>query len=225
MTATVPERHTLFGRYLRLEPLRRADLPSLYTVIGQPLTFASGFGGGPGGYRDTEKSFVAWAEGYFAWGAGIVFAVRLNGGPHDGELVGTTTLGHFKTTREHTEIGWTAYDPRVWGTQVNAEAKLLLLALAFESGFGRVQIQADVMNERSRAAIARLGATFEGIVRRDRLREDGSWRDSAVFSVIIDDWPRVRASLEDRLAAYGDRPVLFRTAPPAGSPTLAGGTQ
>jgi len=106
---------------------------------------------------------------------------------------------------------WTAYDPRVWGTAVNAEAKLLLLGLAFDHGFGRVKIQADSLNERSRAAIGGIGATFEGIVRRDIPRADGSWRDSAVFSIIRDDWPRVRAGLEQRLERHGDRPVLFRT--------------
>ena len=93
---------------------------------------------------------------------------------------------------------------------MNAEAKLLMLATAFEHGFGRVKLQADVLNERSRAAITKLGAQFEGVVRRDRLRADGSWRDSAVFSVIVDDWPAVRAGLEERLQASAGRPVEFR---------------
>jgi RimJ/RimL family protein N-acetyltransferase len=86
---------------------------------------------------------------------------------------------------------------------VNPEAKLLLLGAAFEHGFGRVKIQADVLNSRSRAAIAKLGATFEGIVRRDRPRADGSWRDSAVFSVIVDDWPAVQAGLRERVENQG----------------------
>jgi RimJ/RimL family protein N-acetyltransferase len=98
---------------------------------------------------------------------------------------------------------------------VNPEAKLLLLGLAFDLGFGRVKIQADAVNARSRAAIAKLGAQFEGISRRDRLRADGSFRDTAIYSVIVDEWPAVRAGLEARLAAYGDEPV--RLGPPSRS--------
>ncbi|HEV7948907.1 MAG TPA: GNAT family protein [Glaciihabitans sp.] len=213
MTAVRPSRRPVEGRFVRLVPLERTDLPQLFTAIAHPIVFASGFGGGPAGYRDTVSEFTRWAETGFQWGSGSVYGIRLVGGPHDGQLVGTTTMGDFDVANESTHIGWTAYDPRVWGTQVNAETKLLLLGLAFASGFGRVKIQADVLNERSRAAIAGIGATFEGIARRDKRRADGTWRDCAIFSVIIDDWPRVSALLEERLEPYGDRPVLFRTPP------------
>lgn len=196
---------------MRLESLRREHLPALFLAIGHPVVFAGGYGGGPAGYHDTEATFAEWAETYYRWEDGNAYAVFLVGGPHDGELVGTTTLADFEPAKEATHIGWTAYDPRVWGTAVNAEVKLLLLGLAFESGFGRVKIQADAANERSRAAIAGIGATFEGISRRDRLRADGAWADSAVFSVTVEDWPRVRAGLEERLERWGDRPVLFRS--------------
>ena len=75
-----------------------------------------------------------------------------------------------------------------------------MLAEAFDNGFGRVKLQADVLNERSRAAILKLGATFEGVARRDRRRADGSWRGSAIYSILADEWPDVRAGLEARLA-------------------------
>ena len=91
--------------------------------------------------------------------------------------------------------------------KMNPEAKLLLLGLAFDHGFGRVKLQADALNDRSRAAILKLGAQFEGIARRHKPRADGSWRDSAVYAVIVDDWPSVRAGLEARLAAWGEEPV------------------
>jgi RimJ/RimL family protein N-acetyltransferase len=198
---------------VRLEPLRQEHLPALFTAIGHPIIFAGGYGGGMAAYRDTLEGFTEWAKTYFDWERGNPYAVFIVGGPHDGELVGTTTLTDFDPDREAAHIGWTAYDLRVWGSAVNAEAKLLLLGLAFDHGFGRVLIQADALNERSRAAIAGIGATFEGVLRRDRLRADGTWRDSAVFSVIIDDWPRVKALLERRLARSGDRPVLFRNRP------------
>lgn len=89
---------------------------------------------------------------------------------------------------------------------------VMLLGLAFDSGFGRVKIQADAANERSRAAIAGIGAAFEGVLRRDKIRADGTWRDTAVYSVIVDEWPVVRAHLEQRLQRFEGRPVLFRTA-------------
>ena len=211
MAATRPEPAPLEGAYIRLEPLTRALLPELYAAIGHPEVFAGGYGGGPAGYRDTEAGFVEWAETYYQWGAGNPYAIRLIGGPHAGTLVGTTTLGDFAPALEAAHIGWTAYDPRVWGTVVNPEAKLLLLGLAFDHGFGRVKIQADVLNTRSRAAIAKLGATFEGILRRDVPRADGSWRDSAVFSIIIDEWPEVQAALLERVENQGaGRPVEIR---------------
>lgn len=204
MSAVRPDpTRPLEGRYVRLDALSRDDLPELYEAIGHPEVFAGGYGGGPQGYRDSVEGFVEFALGYYQWDAGNPFAIRLVGGPDAGRLVGTTTLGDFEPAYEAAHIGWTAYDPRVWGTVVNPEAKLLLLGLAFEHGFGRVKIQADVLNERSRAAIAKLGATFEGIVRRDRPRADGSWRDSAVFSIIVDEWPAIQDALTVRVGQQG----------------------
>ena len=204
MSAVRPDPdEALEGRYVRLEGLTHEVLPELYEAIGHPEVFAGGYGGGPQGYRDSVEGFVAFAEEYYQWGRGNPYVIRLVGGQHAGRVVGTTTLGDIEPAFEAAHIGWTAYDPRVWGTVVNPEAKLLLLGAAFEHGFGRVKIQADVLNTRSRAAIAKLGATFEGIVRRDRPRADGSWRDSAVFSVIVDDWPAVQAGLRERVDNQG----------------------
>ncbi|GAB3604735.1 GNAT family protein [Conyzicola nivalis] len=216
MTAVRPPRTPLVGDFVRLDPLLKTDVPDLFTAIGHPLVFSGGFGGGPEGYPDNLADFTAFADSYFAWERSNVHAVRLVGGENDGLLVGTSTLGDFDLDLEHAHIGWTAYDPRVWGTAVNAEAKLLLLGAAFDNGFGRVKLQADVLNERSRAAISKIGAQFEGIVRRDRRRADGTWRDSAIFSVVVDEWPAVRAGLESRLAAYGAEPVRLRAAPDGG---------
>ena len=210
MTAQRPTPAVVTGTYIRLEPLTVADLPELFPAIAHPVIFAGGFGGGPQGYRATEAEFVEWGTSYYDWDKGNIYGTRLIGGEADGLLVGASTLGDFDLANEHAHIGWTAFDPRVWGSAVNPEAKLLMLGIAFENGFGRVKIQADVLNERSRAAIAGIGATFEGIVRRDRLRADGTWRDSAVFSVIVEEWPEVRAKLEERLAAYGAEPVVLR---------------
>lgn len=214
--ARQPERVPLVGRYVRLDLVDPGDVVAwrdLREAIGHPAVFAGGYGGGQAGLPDTEAAFVRRMRGYLPWDRGNSYLIRAVGGIHDGEVVGTSSLADFDLPRESAHLGWTAYSPRVWGTQVNPEAKLLLLGAAFDAGFGRVKLQADARNTRSREAIARLGATFEGIARRDRRRADGSWRDAAIFSVIVDDWPTVRADLEARLASWGDRPVLFRTPP------------
>jgi RimJ/RimL family protein N-acetyltransferase len=198
MAATRPAPRTIEGRFIRLEPLQREALPELFPAIGTPEVFAGGYGGGPAGYRPTLEGFLEFAEGYYALERNNVYAARLL----DGRLVGTSTLGDFDEAREHAHIGWTAWSPSVWGTAVNPEAKLLMLGEAFDAGFGRVKLQADALNARSRAAILKLGATFEGVVRRDQLRADGTWRDTAVYSILVDEWPAVRARLEERLAAF-----------------------
>ncbi|HWM34288.1 MAG TPA: GNAT family protein [Pseudolysinimonas sp.] len=213
MSAVRPEPAVLTGRFVRLEPLREEHLPGLFGALHHPLVFAGGYGGGPAGLPRDREAFDAWAVRYGVGPDNIRFVVRVLGGPHDGEVVGASTLGDLDEDREHAHIGWTGYDPRVWGTQVNPECKLLMLGLAFSRGYGRVKLQADERNARSRGAIEKLGASFEGITRRDLRRADGSWRDTAVYSILIDEWPDVKRRLERRLAEYGDRPVLFRTPP------------
>ena len=198
----------LAGNFIRLEPVTRADLPELFGALNDPRVYAGGYWGGPAGYRDTLESFVEFASAEFTFDCNLVYGVRLL----SGELVGTSTLGDFDEGREHAHIGWTAYHPSVWGGPVNVESKLLLLGLAFDHGYGRVKLQADSLNARSRAAILKLGARFEGIVRRDMLRPDGLWRDTAVHSILIDEWPDVRAGLERRLAAFEGTTVIFDAA-------------
>jgi RimJ/RimL family protein N-acetyltransferase len=117
-----------------------------------------------------------------------------------GEVVGTTSVGEAYLAHERLHLGWTLYHPRVWGTQVNPETKYLLLRHCFEDlHYGRVKIQTDALNSRSVAAIAALGATREGVLRRHTRREDGSFRDTVVFSVLADDWPAVSERLLARL--------------------------
>lgn len=210
MPAIRPPIRPLEGTYIQVAPLLLSELPELYSAIGSEEVFAGGWGGGPAGHSKTEAEFIEFARSYFAWEVSNVYGVRLRGGADDGVLVGTSTLGDFDEASEHAHIGWTAWNPRVWGTAVNPEAKLLMLDEAFEHGFGRVKIQTDDLNSRSRAAIAKLGATFEGITRRDKRRADGSWRDTAVFSIVIDEWPDVRSALEARLDEFAGNPVVRR---------------
>jgi N-acetyltransferase len=216
VTALRPADAPLTGRFISLTPFTEADVPGLELALRRPEVFAGGYGGGPAGLPGDSAAFRAFATSYYSGGAeAMPWTVRLEGGPDHGAIVGATKLGDLDLENESAHIGWTAYDPRVWGTAVNPEAKRLLLGLAFDHGFGRVKIQADAANARSRAAIAKLGAQFEGISRRDKRRADGSFRDSAVYSVIVDDWPAVRAGLDSRIAAWAGRRVVLDAAPAA----------
>ncbi len=204
-TACVPPTGApLIGRWVRLDVMTPADAAGLFEVYSDPRCYEQGFAmmRPHQSVADTEALVAASIA---ARGAGrTAYTIRLVGDSplgSSGTIVGSSSLGDVDTEREHVHLGWTMYGSRWWGTQVNPEAKFLLLAHAFETcGFGRVKIQTDVINARSRAAIVKLGAVFEGITRRDVRRADGTWRDSAVHSIIIDEWPQVRAGLLARLA-------------------------
>ncbi len=200
----------LSGPHLRLGPLTEADCPELARILLQPEVYAHGY---VMHHRPTayETALAMALDGYAhaappnGLGHGrTVYAIRLAvdalGAPA-GTFVGTSSLGEFLPDRESAHLGWTLYDSRFWSTFVNPEAKLLLLTYAFETlGYGRVKIQTDILNTRSQAAITKLGAVREGVLRRDVPRQDGTWRDTVVFSVTIDDWPSVKRGLRARTA-------------------------
>ena len=129
----------------------------------------------------------------------IVFIVRRT---INGDVVGSTRFLNLASEHDRLEIGHTFYAKEVWGSKVNPNAKLLLLTHAFEvMGANRVELRCDALNARSRAAIVKLGAQFEGILRQHLLLPSGRRRDTAVFALLKSDWPRVRAGLEARLSA------------------------
>ena len=101
------------------------------------------------------------------------------------------------------EIGSTYYAPPLRGVAVNPAAKRLLLAHAFDGGADRVQFRVDALNARSRAAVLKLGAVQEGILRHDRITWTGRVRSTVVFSILTEEWPAVRDRLDARLAAFG----------------------
>jgi RimJ/RimL family protein N-acetyltransferase len=120
---------------------------------------------------------------------------------HDGQVVGSTSYMSLAPEHARLEIGNTWLNPSTWGTGVNVEAKYLLMRHAFEVvGCRRVEFKTDAKNERARAALAALPAEFEGIHRKHMLVRGGERRDSAWYAVIDDDWPEVRAALEERLS-------------------------
>ncbi|WP_030241155.1 GNAT family N-acetyltransferase [Streptomyces sp. NRRL S-350] len=198
MTAKLPAPVTLTGRHIRLEPLERRHCGDLWATVGSdpevwrwipvhvPAAEAD-----MGALLDARLAEAAAGESvYFA-------AVDLA----SGRAVGVTGYHDFSAENEYLEIGGTWYARSVWRTAVNTEAKLLLLTHAFEDlGMGRVFWKTDARNERSRNAILRLGARFEGVHRRHRLRPDGTWRDSAYFSMLTDEWPAAKSRLVERLS-------------------------
>ena len=194
MTAADLPYAALEGHGLRLEPYGPAHLPGLTAALGRPEVFAGGWGGGPAGARSGDD-FAAWLPTYLPIGRAHVYVIR----DAARTIIGTSTILDLAPAAESAHIGYTAYTPGAWGSSVNPAAKLLLLGHLFDHGYGRVKLQADVRNARSRAGIEKLGAQFEGIARRDAQRADGSWRDAAVYSIVVDEWPAVRAGLLSRL--------------------------
>lgn len=194
---------TLTGRFVRLEPLA--------PEFAADLAAAAAFDRSTFGWT-TVPDGVAGAHGYIDWllgdhAAGLVLPFvqrRLD----SGQIVGCTRFMEPKwptggNTPDEIEIGGTWLSATAQRTPINTEAKLLLFDHAFDTfGVQRVAICTDALNERSRIAIERLGATFEGVLRRHRPRagtDPVELRDSAMYSVIADDWPDVRAGLEARL--------------------------
>ncbi|WP_292054371.1 MULTISPECIES: GNAT family N-acetyltransferase [unclassified Brevundimonas] len=131
-------------------------------------------------------------------GSRIPYAVRRQ---TDGMIVGTTSLYEIRPEHLRCEIGSTFYMPEARGGAINPASKLLLLQHAFDNGMERVEIITDAQNEASQAAIRKLGATYEGTLRKHKRTWTGRMRDTVQFAILRDDeWPHVRQRLKDRLA-------------------------
>lgn len=114
----------------------------------------------------------------------------------DGQLAGSTRYGDIRAAHAGLEIGWTWLHPRYMGTGINRRMKLLLLAHAFKTlDMQRVQLKTDNLNTRSQRAIEKIGAVREGVLRKHQRRQDGTLRDTVMFSITADEWPEVRARL------------------------------
>lgn len=124
-------------------------------------------------------------------------ACAVRGDPQEtGRAVGWTTYIATPGYADSIEIGWTWYGRAVWRSAVNTTCKILLIDHAFDKlGVNRVQLKTDNLNTRSQAAIRRIGGVPEGVLRRQRRRPDGTWRDTAYFSILDDEWPAHRARL------------------------------
>jgi RimJ/RimL family protein N-acetyltransferase len=187
----------LEGRLVVVEPLRRSHAEGLRLAAADAAVWR--WMTAP---ADEPEGFESWLEAALAAaeeGTEAPFAILLRDSV---EPVGSTRFMTLRPEHRGLEIGWTWHARRVWGTGVNVETKLLLLAHAFETlGCMRVEFKTDARNERSRGALEALPARFEGIFAKHMLVRGGEVRDSAYYAITDDDWPAVRANLERRLAA------------------------
>lgn len=172
-----------------LRPLAPADAPALRAVVDEET-----WGGMSVPFPRSDAEMAAHLETLVGTAGVLAFAVE-----QDGELVGRTTFYEY-VPGLRVEIGNTIYARRVWGTRLNPTVKLLLLEHAFEQmGVDRAALRCDSRNRRSHDAIRRLGATYEGTLRRFRPSAAGPIVDVDYFSVVAEEWPAVRAGLEARL--------------------------
>ena len=149
------------------------------------------------------EHFDPWWDGFierFEAGRDTPYAVRRL---EDGRIVGTSSLHDLFPQHRRVELGSTFFHPDARGGAVNPASKRLLLQHAFDSGIVRVEIITDGINARSQAAIAKLGAVREGVLRRHKITHTGRVRDTVMFAVTDQDWPEVRARLDARLTAFG----------------------
>lgn len=182
----------LAGRVVDLEPLGWEHVPELARAGADPSIWTF-LRIGPGRDETEMGALVASMLEGQSRGEVLPYAVRRRA---DREVVGMFRYFHIDRENQNVELGtWLA--PKVWRTAVNTDVKLTALRHAFETeGSHRVALKTDTRNERSRRAIERLGAQFDGVLRDHVVMPDGSRRSSAVYSILIDEWPSVRRRLE-----------------------------
>lgn len=185
---------TLENRHVRLEPLRLEHAQELLSAAESPETFRL-FSRGPREFNHSGmRQFIEFLLGPAQT---VPFCVI---DPASAKPIGITSYLDIKPAHRGLEVGWTWYSPSARGTKINPAAKLLLFEHAFErSGAIRVCLKTDERNARSRAAILKLGATFEGILRHTVIMADGFRRSSATYSILENEWPTVKAGLLARL--------------------------
>jgi RimJ/RimL family protein N-acetyltransferase len=191
----------LAGRWVRLEPLTLAHVPDLALVAFEDDLWK---------WTVERVASTADLEAYVQRaldqqkaGVALPFATVAR---TTGRAIGCTRFGQFEREHSRIEIGWTWIGREWQATAINTEAKLLMLVHAFDTlGLRRVELKTDVLNERSRRAIARLGAVEEGVLRQHVVTRTGRVRDTVYYSILASEWPAVRAGLESKLATGATR--------------------
>jgi RimJ/RimL family protein N-acetyltransferase len=189
---------TLEDTNVRLEPLAKTHLEGLAAVgmdeeLWRWIPTAVGT-------KEEMAAYIETALNEQERGSSLPFAIVEKA---TGRAIGSTRYGNIDRTHHRVEIGWT-WVAREWQrTAMNTEAKYLLLRHAFESlGCLRVELKTDSLNERSRAAILRIGAKEEGIFRNHMITATGRIRHTVYFSIVDSEWPAVKARLETKLNSH-----------------------
>ncbi len=194
----------LVGEHVTLTPMTLDDAPELLQAASDPETF-----------RYFTHPPATWTvEGMRSYCARLIDDPTIL--PHtvrtpSGDVIGSTTFCTIRPLHLGLEIGWTWYSPACRGTMVNPQCKCLLLERAFETpvfatpqhsvqSAVRVELKTDARNAASRAAILKLGATFEGVLRQHVLMPDGHRRDTAMYSVLSTEWPAIKQRLMHRMS-------------------------
>jgi RimJ/RimL family protein N-acetyltransferase len=187
------------GEFVIVEPLTAEHERGLWAAASDPGMFAWM----PTDLASSRQALRHWLGTSLAAaeeGREVPFAIL---GADSGTVLGSTRFLEIRVEHLRVEIGWTWVTRDAWATGVNVETKLLLLGHAFEhAGVRRIEFKTDSRNERSRRALLALGAKFEGILRKHMVVRDGGGRDSAYYSVIDDEWPALKRSLQSRLDTY-----------------------
>ena len=190
------ETKVLENRFVRLEPMgeqHREDLreacnadQAIWTEL-YPFSWAG------------EHFDPTWATltAHIADGSTVGFAVMV-----EGRCVGLTCFSLMDSANGVTEIGGTYYRPDLRGGPVNPAAKRLMMGHAFDCGARRAVYRVDAINLRSRAAVLKLGAVEEALLRQDRITWTGRIRDTVIFSILDNEWPAIRDRLDARLTAF-----------------------
>lgn len=186
------EPKTLQGRFVRMEPLAPGHYAALKRACEADAEIWDLY---PFSMRDAH--FDVWAERTarnVERGDALAYAVL-----HKNEVVGVSVYVAIDKPNRRVEIGNTYLQPDIRGGVVNPESKLLMLDYAFESGVRCAQFRVDALNVRSRAAVTKLGAKQDGILRQDRITWTGRTRDTVIFSLLAEEWPEARVKLIARL--------------------------
>jgi N-acetyltransferase len=190
-----PKIVTLTGEFIRLRPMKITDLDELYQIgCDEELWKFS-----PKTLRSSEdmRLYIETALKEKRRGVSLPFVTIEKS---SNKIVGSTRFGNIDTENLRTEIGWTWLTPKWQRTVVNTEAKFLMLQHAFEVwNCIRVEFRTDVLNEKSRNAILRLGAVQEGILRQQMTTDKGRHRDSIYFSILDKEWQDVKRNLLAKL--------------------------
>jgi N-acetyltransferase len=186
---------TLKGRHATLEPLAPEHHDALIAAASDGALWKLWYTSVPS--PEQTRAYIDTALGMRAQRLAMPFVIRANG---NGDVVGSTRYCNIDAINRRLEIGYTWQAARVQRTGINTEVKLMLLAHAFDTlKCIAVEFRTHWMNQQSRAAIARLGAKQDGILRNHQRMADGSYRDTVVFSIIESEWPAVKRHLQYKL--------------------------